>query len=50
MKNARFELRIPSATKERWELEARERGLTLTELVMRSVERLLSSSGQAKSR
>jgi hypothetical protein len=38
MKNARLELRLPQATKERWEEYCAEHKVTFTDLIVQSVE------------
>lgn len=41
MKDARIDIRIPHKTKDRWMDEADKRGLKLTALIIRNVERQL---------
>ena len=41
MKNARLELRLPEATKERWQAYCDQHRLTFTDLIVTSVEKNL---------
>lgn len=43
MRDARLELRLPHKQKEVWELAARERGVSLSQLVVQGVEALLAA-------